>query len=346
MRPAMLYWWGASQGDEGEPSFLSARHRGGQKKKVPPVFFDAYHPKESLMSRFLTQAILLITALVFLTHSNAWATTPDTLTPDQGLEHFTTLKKRLVSEGFDANLIEQIYASPEIFFDNEGTGLFFVHNEGILDYERFANKTAIHRAQKYIDQHRGHFEAIEKQFGVDKTVITAIILVETGLGTYLGKRRVINTLSTMAAISDEAARNHLWESLSDEKRLPREQFEKKADRKSAWAFKELQAFIRYTQKENLNPGSINGSYAGAMGIAQFMPSNILLLAMDGNNDGVIDMFDHEDAIASIANYLKHYGWHETINKEKAHKVLYAYNHSSYYVNILLKISGLLKGTNG
>ncbi|GAB6095881.1 hypothetical protein JCM14469_21340 [Desulfatiferula olefinivorans] len=298
------------------------------------------------MSRSLTKTILPAAVLFLLSLADARGNFSDSPSPGRNPDHFTTLKQRLVDDGIDAEAVGRIYASPDVFFDSEGTGLFFIHNEGILNYERFANKTAIHRARKYIDRHRAHFETIEKQFGVDKTVITAIILVETGLGTYMGKRRVINTLSTMAALNDEAALNHLWDSLSDENRLPREQFEKKAERKSAWAFTELKAFIRYTEKEKLDPTAINGSYAGAMGIAQFMPSNILLLAMDGNKDGVIDMFDHEDAIASIANYLKHYGWHETINDEKAFKVLYAYNHSSYYVNILLKISNLLKGSNG
>lgn len=266
--------------------------------------------------------------------------------PEHEVDHFGPIRQKLLNDGFDKETIDRIYASPEVFFDGEGTGLFFIHNEGTLDYDSFANKTSIHRAAKYIDTHKDHFEAVEKQFGVDKTIITAIILVETGLGTYTGKRLVINTLSTMASLTDSAAREFLWGSLDNDKRLERERFDKKADKKSAWAYEELKAFIRYAENEKLNPCEVNGSYAGALGIAQFMPSNILFLAKDGNNDGVIDMFDHQDAIASIANYLKHYGWHREIADKKARKVLYAYNHSNYYVNILMKISGLLKGENG
>jgi membrane-bound lytic murein transglycosylase B len=119
-------------------------------------------------------------------------------------------------------------------------------------------------------------------------------------------------------------------------------FQAKADRKSAWAYKELKALIRYAEKEKFDTIDIMGSYAGAMGIAQFMPSNALAYAKDGNNDGAIDLFIHADAIASIANYLKQFGWHPEIKKKKAKKVLYAYNHSRYYVDILMKISELLK----
>ncbi|MBU1168218.1 MAG: lytic murein transglycosylase [Proteobacteria bacterium] len=265
---------------------------------------------------------------------------------ENGVNHFTTLKQKLVSDGFDKKSIDALYTSPEILFDSEGTGLFFIHNEGLLNYEPFANKTSIHRARKYIETHHDYFERIEKNFGVDKTVITAIILVETGLGTYMGKRRVINTLSTMASLSDPAVREVLWTSLDKDKRLERARFDKKADNKSTWAYGELKAFIRYADREKLDTCSVNGSYAGAMGIAQFMPSNILFLAKDGNSDGAIDMFNHKDAIASIANYLRHYGWHSEINHEKAQEVLYAYNHSGYYVTILMKISRLLKGENG
>ena len=59
----------------------------------------------------------------------------------------------------------------------------------------------------------------------------------------------------------------------------------KAPKKAKWAYAELKAFIKYVEREGLDPSSINGSYAGAMGIAQFMPSNALTLAKDGNQDG-------------------------------------------------------------
>jgi len=95
--------------------------------------------------------------------------------------------------------------------------------------------------------------------------------------------------------------------------------------------------------EGFDPVKINGSFAGAMGIAQFMPSNIEPLARDGNNDGKIDLFDDADAIASIAYYLKKHGWRPGIDRQQAEKVIYHYNHSKRYVEAVLKISDLLKG---
>lgn len=260
--------------------------------------------------------------------------------------YFKILKQRLAKDGFYLPYLDSLYLNEKSLFDAEGIGLFFIHNEGSINYESFANKTSIWRAGKYIKKHKEHFADVEKEFGVDKTVITAIILVETGLGTYMGKRLVINTLSTMAAIAESDIRELLWKSIKDENRLSRAKFERKADRKSAWAYEELKAFIKYSNREKLDPYKVYGSYAGAMGIAQFMPSNILSFAKDGNGDGHVNLLNHSDAISSIASYLKHYGWHPKIDKNKAEKVLFKYNHSTYYVDILMRISELLKRDNG
>ena len=89
--------------------------------------------------------------------------------------------------------------------------------------------------------------------------------------------------------------------------------------------------------------SIRGSYAGAIGIPQFMPSNIISLGVDGDKNGRVDLFNHPDAILSVANYLHRYGWKPGLDKEKAYRVLFYYNHSKYYVNTLLQIAKRLKG---
>ncbi len=134
----------------------------------------------------------------------------------------------------------------------------------------------------------------------------------------------------------------LWQEISDIPELTRHKFEKKAERKSSWAYRELTAFLNYVIREGIDPVEINGSYAGAMGISQFMPSNISELAKDGNNDGSIDLFNHADAISSIAFFLKRHGWTPEISNKKAQKVIHHYNHSEKYVDAVLKISKLLK----
>ena len=266
--------------------------------------------------------------------------------PAEKVNYFKGLEQRLVQDGFSACFVDCIFESGELTFDARGAGLYFVHNESSLNYESFANETSIYLAKQYMKKHSEHFDRVEQKFGVDKTVIAAIILVETGLGTFVGKRPVVSTLATMAALSDPVVRESVWESLDENRRISREEFLKKSDVKSAWAYKELTAFLRYVDLEKIDPFSVKGSYAGAMGIPQFMPTNILILAEDGNEDGVIDMFDHADAIASVASYLRHHGWRSDLDHEKTQEVLYTYNHSDPYVTILMRISKILKGENG
>ena len=262
---------------------------------------------------------------------------------DDPIDHFNALQVRLVADGFDRAMIRGLYARPEVAFDTGGVSTFFTYRESRLNYDQFTSRRSIRRARKYAAAHSRTLLQAEKQYGVDPQVITAIILVETKLGTYLGNRSILNTLSTMASLVDPTQREMLWEQIPKDRRISRKKYTAKADTKSRWAYTELKAFLKHAAAENLDPCRINGSFAGAMGIAQFMPSNALTLARDGNGDGRVDLFDHDDAIASIANYLKHYGWRPGLDRENAYRILLRYNYSKYYVNTILKIAEKLKG---
>jgi membrane-bound lytic murein transglycosylase B len=261
----------------------------------------------------------------------------------ESARNFDSLQKRLINDGFDANQIKRLYSKPQIHFDTRGVSLFFMHQESKLNYDQFLSRRSIQKARNYMKDHKAFLADAEREFGVDPTIIIAIILVETRLGTYLGSRSILNTLSTMASLADTDVRNIFWNEIRDSSPLTRKKFKEKANKKSEWAYSELKAFLKYTTRERLDPVAMNGSYAGAMGIAQFMPSNVLALAKDGNNDGQINLLHHADAIASIAGFLKHYGWYPGIDPNEAYKVLLNYNYSKPYANTLLKISRRLKG---
>ncbi|AQV00871.1 lytic murein transglycosylase [Desulfococcus multivorans] len=259
------------------------------------------------------------------------------------IDYFGSVRQRLVTDGFDAARVNALYRDPKAAFEVRGISMYFVHSEGRLNYDQFLDPAMIRKARRYMTLHRETLETAERDFGVDPGVITAILLVETRLGTYVGNRRVINTFSTMAALSDSAVRDALWNAISGNTALSRDAFEAKALRKSSWAYDELKSFLRYTRRYNIDPLSVKGSYAGALGYCQFLPSNILKLGRDGNRDGHLDLFDHADAIASVASYLKHHGWRPGLSDQKAADVVYTYNHSRYYVNTVLKITKKLEG---
>jgi membrane-bound lytic murein transglycosylase B len=120
------------------------------------------------------------------------------------------------------------------------------------------------------------------QYGVSEEVIVAIIGVETKYGANAGSFRVLDALATLAF------------------RYPR-----RAD----YFSKELENFILLTRDNHLDALTLEGSYAGAIGIPQFMPSSYLAYAVDFDGDGKADLAgDPDDAIGSVANYLSKHGW--------------------------------------
>ncbi|MGD8880276.1 MAG: lytic murein transglycosylase [Desulfobacterales bacterium] len=257
-------------------------------------------------------------------------------------EAFLSVKKRLIKDGFDPTKINRLYSRPQVFFEADGVTLLFTYKEAQVDYGQFANNWSIRKAKQYMQKYKDDLTRTEKAFGVDRKIITAIMLVETGLGASVGTRSTLNTLSTLAALMDPEVRDRLWDLIPNSKKISRKRFEKKAAARSNWAYKELKAFLKYTNREGFDPASIPGSFAGAVGVAQFMPTSILAYGKDGNNDGAVDMLNHADSMASIANFLKSHGWRPGQSRKKAEKIIFHYNHSTYYVDTILKISRRLK----
>ena len=264
-------------------------------------------------------------------------------TAKNNAEPFRALQKKLIQDGFNSEKITRLYSRSQVFFETDGVTILFTYSEAKVDYDQFANDWSISKAKKYMEKHRGNLDRVEKTYGVDSRVITAILLVETGLGTTIGTRSTLNSLSTLASLMYPDVRSTFYKKIPDAKRPPRKKFEKTAKRRSKWAYAELKAFLKYTYQEGFDPAEIPGSFAGAMGYAQFMPSNILAYGKDGNNDGTIDLMTHADSMASIANFLKRHGWRPGISRKKQEKVIYHYNHSNYYVKTILKIAERLKG---
>ena len=124
--------------------------------------------------------------------------------------------------------------------------------------------------------------AAAQQFGVAEEVIVAIIGVETSYGDVLGKHRVIDALTTLAF--DYPRRAKFFKG-------------------------QLTEFLLLVREEELDPLTIKGSYAGAMGYGQFIPSSYRAFAVDFDDDGVRDIWSNKtDAIGSVANYFAEHGW--------------------------------------
>ncbi len=184
----------------------------------------------------------MIYTLVLLTGllAGSTATAQEALT-----DSFDELQKTLTKDGFDTEKIKALYDRSSVRFDPKSVSLFFMHSEGKLNYGQFETSKSVRQAKKYQQAHDDSLTRTEKKYGVDKEVITAILLVETRLGERLGKSLVFNTLSSMAALENKNKRQQLWQLIPENRRLTRERFEQKAEKKSGWAYRELKALIRY-----------------------------------------------------------------------------------------------------
>lgn len=132
---------------------------------------------------------------------------------------------------------------------------------------------------KVLKDHQKWFERAEAQFGVPPVVVAAILGVETKYGSYTGKHRVLDALVTQGY---------------------------EHPTRSTFFFSELAAYFAFCRDFGRVPTEIKGSYAGAVGYAQFMPSNYITLALDYDDSGGIDLWSMPDAIGSIAHYFTRY----------------------------------------
>lgn len=286
--------------------------------------------------KYKIQKIILSLVIVFFLSGYSWSVKKN------NIHHFEPLQKKLIQDGFDSEKIKSLYDRPQVYFEADGVTVLFTYSESKVNYDQFSNDWSIAKAKQYMAEHMEALERTEKAYGVDKNVITAILLVESSLGKTLGTRSALNTLSTLASLMYPAARSDFYTMIPKDKKTSRKKYEQSAQRKSKWAYGELKALLEYADQQGFDPAEMPGSFAGAMGLAQFMPTSILAYGRDGNNDGTIDLLTHADAMASIANYLKSHGWRPGISRQKAEKVIHHYNHSEYYVKAILKIAKRLE----
>lgn len=146
----------------------------------------------------------------------------------------------------------------------------------------FLTQSRIDGGVNFWQQNARILKKAEKKYGVDASVIVAIVGVETRYGGNTGSHRVIDALSTLAFAYP-----------------PRSKF----------FTGELEQFLLLSRDEHIKLDEVKGSYAGAMGLGQFIPSSYRRYAVDMDGDGKRDLWDSmEDILGSVANYLSEHGW--------------------------------------
>jgi len=151
----------------------------------------------------------------------------------------------------------------------------------------FLNDRRIDEGIRFWRENRELIDSVSKQYGVDPQIIVAIIGVETLYGRITGSYRVIDALATLGFYYP--------------KELARD--------RSEFFSTELMHFIKLAKEENLPLDEVTGSYAGAMGMGQFIPSSYRAYAVDFDGNGNRDLWrSTADVVGSVANYLHQHGW--------------------------------------
>ncbi|WP_288254282.1 lytic murein transglycosylase, partial [uncultured Hydrogenophaga sp.] len=154
---------------------------------------------------------------------------------------------------------------------------------------RFIEPTRIAAGQRFWQDNRETLTRAEAEFGVPASLIVGVIGVETLYGRHTGTHKVLDAITTLAF---DFPASH-----------PR------AAARTAFFRDELEQLLSLCQRNGTDPHSLLGSFAGAMGLPQFMPSSWARYAIDFDADGKVDLFDSPaDVIGSVANYFKAFGW--------------------------------------
>ena len=146
----------------------------------------------------------------------------------------------------------------------------------------FINSRRVNGGLQFWQQYRDALQRAEKQYGVPQEIIVALIGVETSYGRNAGKYSTLDALTTLAF--DYPRRADFFRS-------------------------ELEQYLLLAREQEFDLLKVQGSYAGALGIPQFMPGSYRRYAVDFSGDGRVDLLhDPLDAIGSVANYMNKYGW--------------------------------------
>jgi membrane-bound lytic murein transglycosylase B len=154
--------------------------------------------------------------------------------------------------------------------------------KAIWDYlDALVNDNRIKRGQEILTQYRSQFDAMERAYGVDRNIVTAIWGIESNFGTAIGDRPVVRSTATLACVG----------------------------RRQDYFRNEFLATLEILDRGDISPERLKGSWAGAFGPTQFMPTSFRRFAVDFDGDGRRDVVDSPaDLIASTANNLKMDGW--------------------------------------
>lgn len=263
-------------------------------------------------------------------------------------ERFAPTVYRLLERGIDSAFLWKAFHHPATAFLEP---MLRINVTGFLrrvDYSHNWSDASIRACQAFLDSNRAQLERARQGYGVAPEIVTAILWVETKFGRNTGSNHVWSVFASLAAADQpeniRANQMSYRDTIADPARraMLDSLVEVRSRRKAVWALSELEELWRIAQDSVLDVLELRGSWAGAFGIPQFIPSSFRRWARDGDGDGTVDLFNVNDAIVSVANYLKTNGWGPQRAQQEA--ALFHYNNSNDYVQCILTVAERLRSS--
>jgi len=247
------------------------------------------------------------------------------------------------ANGVDSAFALRLITEPETRFNPDLVRINVTNYAMKPNYAHNYDAASVRRVRSFIRDYDSVLRSCERLYGVPKEVIASIIWIETKNGRVLGRHHLPSVyLSVALAAEPEFIEKNVAAVTRDTVLEPeaidsvRTLITAKAKRKSRWAIDQLRAMEVLERTHGVDILSLHGSWAGAFGLPQFLPSSYAQWARDGDGDGRIDLFRKTDAMHSVANYLKSNGW--STSNESHRAAVRHYNNSSAYVDAVLTLA--------
>ena len=193
-------------------------------------------------------------------------------------------KKKAINEGISKstvnNLIDNSKFLPDVIKYDRYQPEFYEDTKTYISKRTSSKKVKLGKI--ILNKENNIINKVSSEYKVDKNLLLALMGIETNFGNYLGKMDIVSSLATLSY----------------------------DQRRSEFFTKELITLLKLVDAKIIDPSTLFGSWAGAFGNFQFMPSTIKNHAIDYNKDGSIDLKNIEDSFASAANYLSNLGWND------------------------------------
>jgi len=253
------------------------------------------------MKFFFKTLILIIISELLILNTSFSATSPKNFN-----EWLISFEALALKKGISANTIKIVFKDVKfldqvIKYDRKQPEFF---EDTITYVSKRASISRAYKAKKLLEDNKKLFVKVEDEFDVEKEILLSLWGIETNFGKHVGKMDIISSLATLSY----------------------------DQRRSKFFTSQLLILLKLVDKKLIDPNTLYGSWAGAYGNFQFMPSSIERYALDYDKNNKIELKDSlDDALASAANYINKIGW--KINEPCFYKVKLTKNINKKYINL-------------